>query len=69
MKKSSCLTQWLLLGIFVQKTFEKTMSKKQLIFNIDVTKVPLLFRIFYPLLPKIEIWIKYFLDKYLQKQP
>ena len=38
-------------------------------FKIDITKVPLFFRIFYPLEPKIEICLKYFLDKSWQKLP
>ena len=38
-------------------------------FKIDITKVPLHFQISYFFVPKIEICMKYFLDKSLQKQP
>jgi hypothetical protein len=38
-------------------------------FEIDITKVPLFFQIFYLLVSKIEICLKYFLDKNLPKQP
>ena len=38
-------------------------------FKIDISKVPLLFRISYSLVPKIEICIKYFSDKNSQNQP
>ena len=37
--------------------------------NVDITKVPLFFLIFYPLVPKIKTCPKYFLDKNFQKQP
>ena len=32
-------------------------------FKIDTTKVPLLFQIFYSLVPKTEVCLKYFLEK------
>ena len=45
------------------------LEAKQSTFKIDITKLPLLFRNSYSLVPKIEICIKYFSDKNLQKQP
>ena len=51
------------------KKILKNVATKQSTFKIDKTKVPLLFRISYSLVPKIEICIKYFSDKNLQKQP
>ena len=63
-------------GVFVQKVFEtnlnfsnqkvkilKNIATKKSTFKIDIAKVPLLFRISYCLVPKIEICIKYFSDK------
>ena len=38
-------------------------------FKIDSMKVPLFFLMFGLLVPKIEICLKYFLDKKFQKQP
>ena len=38
-------------------------------FKIDITKVPLVFRISYSWVTKIEICIKYFSDKNFQKRP
>ena len=38
-------------------------------FKIDRMKVPLFFLILYSLVSKIEICLKYFLDKNFQKQP
>ena len=37
--------------------------------KVDILVVPLFFLISYLLLPKIEICLKYFLDKNAQKQP
>ena len=39
------------------------------ILKVDTTLVFLIFLRFYPLVPKIEICLKYFLDKIFQKQP
>ena len=65
---SSLLSLWLLLGIFVQKVFEKISMDKRgkiikknqgtfitPIFKVDITTMPLFFLMFYSLVPKIEI--------------
>jgi hypothetical protein len=76
-------TQWLVLGIFVQKVFETNLNfrhqrekkiwKSKGTFVMSIFKViylePLFFQISYLLLPRIEICLKYFLDKNPQKQP
>ena len=39
------------------------------ILKVDITIVPLFFLMLYALVPKIEICVKYFLDKNSQKEP
>ena len=77
------LSQWLLLGILVQKVFETNLNfryqrvinlkkysqKVSQLLKLTKQKSFYFFRISYSLARKIEICIKYFLDKNSQNQP
>ena len=72
--------QWLILGIFVQKVFDTNVSlekfeiwKSKGTFVMSIIKIDYLvtifFQISYSLVPKIDICLKYLLDKNSLKQP
>ena len=73
------ISQWLLLGFFVQKVLEENLNfsyqkvrnqkNKGTKYSIFKTKVILLFLIFYLLVPRIKLCLQWFLDIKSKKQP
>ena len=58
-----------ILGTNEQETTKNKGAIVILTFRIEIVKVHFFFQIFYTLVPKIEILLKYFLDNIVQMQP
>ena len=63
------LRQVSILGANKQEIWKNKGSIVMSILKDDILIVPLFFQIFYFLVPEIEIWLRYVLDKDSQKRP